>query len=171
MIFYAPQTIISGIGEAALMSLKTPNVELRKEQKMSSMDDKTLDIYALKHRAKAEAERDESPGVTNVRLISRLELKEKLDRGDDFKVVMTYHQWAYKTKHIPGSINIHAREDALAVLDPADEIVVNCTNEACNASLKAYKFLVSHGFKNVRRYAGGLLDWEQAGYRLVGDQA
>jgi rhodanese-related sulfurtransferase len=84
---------------------------------------------------------------------------------------MTYHEWAYNAKHIPGSINIYTREDALAVLDPADEIVVYCTNKACNASVKAYKFLVSSGYRNVRRYAGGLQDWEQAGYRLEGDQA
>ena len=138
---------------------------------MSNVNDKTPDMYALEHRAEAEAKWDESPGVTSVRLIGREELKEKLDRGDDFKLVMTYHEWAYNAKHIPGSINIHTREDALAMLDPADEIVVYCTNEACNASVKAYKFLVSSGYKSVRRYAGGLQDWEQADYRLEGDQA
>jgi rhodanese-related sulfurtransferase len=153
------------------MSLKTPIVEFRKEKKMSNVDDKTLDIYALKHRAEAEAKWDESPGVTSVRLISRKELKEKLDRGDDFKLVMTYHDWAYNAKHIPGSININTQEDALALLDPTEEIVVYCTNVGCMASVKAFMLLMSHGFKNVRRYAGGLHDWEQAGYPLEGDQA
>jgi len=33
MIFYAPQTNFSGIGEATVISLKSPNVEFRKEQK------------------------------------------------------------------------------------------------------------------------------------------
>jgi rhodanese-related sulfurtransferase len=107
----------------------------------------------------------------DAKLISREELKEKMDRGDDFMLVMTYHAWAYKSKHIPGSINISSRENALAVLDPADEIVVYCTNKTCNASVKAYKFLVSRGFENVRRYVGGLMDWEQAGYQLAGDLA
>jgi rhodanese-related sulfurtransferase len=138
---------------------------------MTNMDDKTQDIYALKHRAEAEAKWREISVVTSVRSISREELKEKLDRGDDFKLVMTYHEWAYNIKHIPGSINIYTWEDALVVLEPADEIVVYCTNKACNASVHAYKFLVSNGFKNVRRYSGGLLDWEEAGYGLVGDQA
>jgi rhodanese-related sulfurtransferase len=143
----------------------------KKGIKMSNVNDKTLDIYALKHRAEAEAKWDYNPGVTGARLINREELKEKLDGGDDFKLVMTYHEWAYNAKHIPGSINIYTPEDALAVLDPADEIVVYCTNEACNASARAYKFLVSTGYKNVRRYAGGLQDWERAGYPLEGDQA
>jgi rhodanese-related sulfurtransferase len=115
--------------------------------------------------------KDRLDGNEDVTLIGREELKEKLDRGDDFVLVMTYHAWAYKSKHIAGSINIDAREEALELLHPADEIVVYCTNRACNASVKAYKFLVSRGFKKVRRYAGGLMDWEQAGYGLAGDQA
>ena len=39
-------------------------------------------------------------------LISRDELKEKMGRGDDFKLVMVLGEWAYRAKHIPGSINV-----------------------------------------------------------------
>ena len=38
--------------------------------------------------------------------ISREELKAKIDRGDDFKLVMVLGAWEYEAKHIPGSINI-----------------------------------------------------------------
>ncbi len=148
---------------------------------MSNANDKTKntspnkDIYDLEHRKEAEEHWNQGPGVVTytgeIKLISRNELKEKLDRGDDFKLVMTYHEWAFRVMHIPGSINIYTKEDALVVLDPSDEIVVYCTNVSCMASVKAFMILVSHGFKNVRRYAGGLHDWEQAGYRLEGDQA
>lgn len=147
---------------------------------MSNMNDKTKnpsankDIYDLEHRKDAEEKWDQDSGVTTdvggIKLISRDELKEKLDRKDDFKLVMTYHEWAYRVMHIPGSINVSTKEDALAVLDPSDEIVVYCTNVSCMASVKAFMILVGHGFKNVRRYAGGLQDWEQAGYPLEGDQ-
>ena len=34
-------------------------------------------------------------------LISSEELKEKLDRGDDFKLVMSLGEWEYKAKHPP----------------------------------------------------------------------
>ena len=34
-------------------------------------------------------------------IIDREELKEKLDRGDDFKLVMTLSEWAYEAQHIP----------------------------------------------------------------------
>lgn len=103
-----------------------------------------------------------------MRIISREELKAKLDRGDDFKLVMTLGDWAFRARHIPGSINISRIEDAEQVLDPADEIVVYCSDATCIASQAAYRILESKGFRNLRRYAGGLSDWEAAGYPLEG---
>jgi rhodanese-related sulfurtransferase len=102
-------------------------------------------------------------------LISREELKEKLDRGDDFKLVMVLGDWAYRAKHIPGSLNISRIEDAAESLNLDDEIVVYCSDEACVASRAAYQLLANRGFKNVRRYAGGLSAWEDAGYPLEGE--
>ena len=57
-------------------------------------------------------------------LISREELKEKLDREDDFKLVMVLGEWHFRAMHIPNSINIHTPEAAIELLDPNDEIVV-----------------------------------------------
>ena len=101
-------------------------------------------------------------------IIGREELKEKLDRGDDFKLVMTLSHWAFEAQHIPGSINITHMEEAQKYLDPEDEIVVYCSNEQCIASQVAYKILEGRGYKNIRRYAGGLVDWQEAGYPLDG---
>ena len=79
-------------------------------------------------------------------LISREELKEKLDNKEDFKLVFTLSDWHYRVKHIPGSLNLYKPEEALKVLDQDDEIVVYCSNEACPASRFAYAFLTSQGF-------------------------
>lgn len=57
-------------------------------------------------------------------LISRDELKAKLDRGDDFKLVMVLGEWAFRAMHIPGSINVSNLEDATRLLKPEDEIVI-----------------------------------------------
>jgi rhodanese-related sulfurtransferase len=103
-----------------------------------------------------------------MKTISREELKEKLDRGDDFKLVMTLGDLAFQGKHIPGSLNLFTPK-GLRTLDPDDEIVVYCSNEACPASVMAYKFLENKGYKNVRRFSGGLYEWEDAGYPLVGE--
>ena len=101
--------------------------------------------------------------------ISREELKEKLERGDDFKLVMALGEWHFRAKRIPGSVNITTPEEGLEVLKPDEEIVVYCSNEACAGSIFAYKFLKEKGYENVRRYSGGLLDWEDAGYPMEGE--
>ena len=102
-------------------------------------------------------------------LISRDELKEKLDRKDQFQLVMALGDWQYRAKHIPGSLHFLTPQEALASLALDDEIVVYCANSACPASVLAYEYLVHHGYTHVRRYAGGILDWEEAGYPLEGE--
>jgi rhodanese-related sulfurtransferase len=101
--------------------------------------------------------------------IGREELKAKLDRGDDFKLVMTLGEWAYRMSHIPGSINVTSFEQGEDQLNIDDEIVVYCSDVTCIASQAAYRYLTKHDFMNVRRYAGGLADWQATGYPLEGD--
>ncbi len=104
-----------------------------------------------------------------MKLIDREELKEKLDRRDNFKLVMVLGDWGFRAKHIPGSLNIGAPEVATAELGPDDEIVVYCSGDSCPASKYAYQVLTDCEYKNVRRYAGGIADWEEAGYPLEGE--
>ena len=105
-------------------------------------------------------------------LIGREELKEKLDRLDDFKLVMVYTDLAFRMKHIPGSIHIpipSRANDRLDELNLDDEIVVYCSGQDCAASKMSYPILKARGYTNVRRYAGGIYDWEEAGYPLEGE--
>jgi rhodanese-related sulfurtransferase len=102
-----------------------------------------------------------------MKLIARDELREKLERGDAFKLVMTLSALAYQAKHIPTSLHFDTAEDMLATLDPGDEIIVYCADPHCAASIYAYRLLERHGYRRLRRYPGGITDWEQAGYPLV----
>ena len=104
-----------------------------------------------------------------MKLISREELKEKLDKAEDIKLVFALRVHHFRAKHIPGSLHFDKLEEALQVLDKDDEIIVYCANPACPASILAYRFLIGHGYENVRRYAGGLQEWEGAGYPLEGE--
>ena len=101
--------------------------------------------------------------------ISREELKDKLDRGDDFKLICVLGDWAFQAQHIPGSIHIPDESTSKRLLELEDEIIVYCTNESCQASVFAYEKLIKAGYKDVRRYSGGLADWFEAGYPLEGE--
>jgi rhodanese-related sulfurtransferase len=101
-----------------------------------------------------------------MKLITRDELRIRIARGDKLKLAMTMPELAYCAKHIPHSVCVPTVDDALAVLEPADEIVVYCSDVYCAASIYAYRALERRGYANVRRYAGGIADWEAAGYPL-----
>ena len=105
----------------------------------------------------------------NIKTIKREDLKAKLDRGDDFKLIMAMHEWGFRASHIPGSLHYNTVDEAKQNLDLNDEIVVYCTDPGCVASQFAYRWLIEAGYTNVRRYDGGLSDWASAGYELEGD--
>ncbi len=107
-------------------------------------------------------------GREPIRMIGRDELKAKLDRADDFKLIMALTRWAFDAKHIPGSVHFDTPDELYAAIRPDDEIVVYCSNVDCLSSVALYRELVRRGYRNVRRYSGGLLDWEDAGLPLEG---
>ena len=107
-------------------------------------------------------------GNEPIRTIGREELSEKLTRGDAFKLVMALNRWAFEAMHIPGSLHFDTPDELYAAVKPEDEVVVYCSQVDCLASVALYRDLVRRGYRNVRRYAGGLLDWEDAGLPLEG---
>ncbi|HKR58296.1 MAG TPA: rhodanese-like domain-containing protein [Pyrinomonadaceae bacterium] len=67
-----------------------------------------------------------------IKTISRDELKQKIDRKDDFVLVETLPQAAYDHAHLPGAINLPS--DEVSVLAPKllpnkdADIVVYCAS-------------------------------------------
>lgn len=106
-----------------------------------------------------------------VATISREQLKSKLDANESIKLIMALNRWAFDAKHIPGSLHFDTPEDLYAALDPNDEIIVYCSNVDCLASVALYWALLDRGYLDVRRYAGGLIDWEDAGMRVEGSSS
>jgi rhodanese-related sulfurtransferase len=107
-------------------------------------------------------------GREPIRTIERDELKQKLDRGEEFKLIMALNRWAFEAKHIPGSLHFDTPAELYAAVRPDDEVVVYCSAVDCLSSVALYRDLVGRGYQSVRRYAGGLLDWEDAGLPLEG---
>jgi rhodanese-related sulfurtransferase len=105
----------------------------------------------------------------SMKTISREELKQKLDRKENFRLVNALSEWAFQAKRIPGSIHFPTLREALHSLNKDDEIVVYCSDENCIASKALGQLLERNGYTHVLHYSGGLQDWEQAGYPLEGD--
>ena len=65
-----------------------------------------------------------------IKTISRDELKQKIDRGDNFQLVETLPETAFHHAHLPGAINLppdRVRELAPVLLsDKEADIVVYC---------------------------------------------
>jgi rhodanese-related sulfurtransferase len=67
---------------------------------------------------------------------------------------------------IPNSLNFFHIEEIEQELSKDAEIIVYCTNPVCNQSINMYYLLEQLGYKNVTRYAGGLMEWTKNGQPL-----
>jgi rhodanese-related sulfurtransferase len=108
-------------------------------------------------------------GTEPIRTIGREELKTRLDRGEKLTLIMALNRWAFDAKHIPGSVHFDTPDELYAAVRPGDDIIVYCSHVDCLSSVALYRDLMRRGYRNVRRYSGGLLDWEDAGLPLEGE--
>ena len=61
--------------------------------------------------------------------LDRDELKEKIERGDDFVLVETLPEAAFKKRHLPGAVNLDDISKVPELFPDKDaEIVTYCTN-------------------------------------------
>jgi rhodanese-related sulfurtransferase len=104
--------------------------------------------------------------------IGREELRQKVERGDDFVLVDALPTIAYAGAHLPGAISIPPErmetliERKIPSLDA--EVVVYCANPSCESSVQVAQRLLDLGYRNVRHYSGGKQDWRDAGLPLEG---
>ena len=94
--------------------------------------------------------------------ITVTELKEKLDRGDQFVLIDVREDYEYEEfnlggRHIPLGDVMHEVDNLEEHRD--DEIVVMCRSG--NRSGQAQQILEMHGFSNVRNLEGGTLAWKK----------
>ena len=108
-------------------------------------------------------------GQEPVATIDRHDLKDKLDRRFAIELIMALNRWAFDAKHIPGSLHFDSPDELYSAIDKDDEVVVYCSNVDCLSSVALYRALIERGYTNVRRYAGGLMEWEESGLPLEGD--
>ncbi len=104
--------------------------------------------------------------------ISREELRQKIESGDDFVLVDALSPMSYATSHLPGAINLPPDSvDGRAqrrILDLDTEVIVYCSDATCNSSVVVAERLIELGYRNVSHYVEGKNDWVEAGLPLEG---
>jgi adenylyltransferase/sulfurtransferase len=91
--------------------------------------------------------------------ITPVELKAKIDRGDDFVLVDVREPEEYAICRIPGSklVPLRTVAERLHELSSADEIVVHCRSGV--RSGQAVEFMKQAGYRKVKNLVGGILRW------------
>ena len=91
--------------------------------------------------------------------IEPVEVKARIDRGDNFVLLDVREPHEYQIASIPAARLIPLGElpKRLNELDTADDIVAHCKSGV--RSGKAVEFLKQAGFKRVRNMKGGILAW------------
>jgi adenylyltransferase/sulfurtransferase len=97
--------------------------------------------------------------VTASAIIDALELKEKINRGDNFVLLDVREPHEYQIARIPGSILIPLGDlpKRLNELDKNADIVAQC--KSGGRSQKAVDLLKQSGFQHVRNMTGGITAW------------
>jgi rhodanese-related sulfurtransferase len=117
-------------------------------------------------------------------LITMEEVKQMLDRGEDFVLIDAHPRWEFEMAYIEGATNFgfqsnHAgtwekdvadgspsQDDYRAVLgsDPDKKIVIYCGFTKCGRSHNAAVWAKALGYTNVYRAPGGITAWKDLGY-------
>jgi rhodanese-related sulfurtransferase len=107
-----------------------------------------------------------------MREITREELWQRIERGDEFVLVDALAPMSFAHSHLPGAINLPPEwvdERGPRRIPGLDtEVVVYCATSTCDSSVIVGNRLVELGYRNVSHYAGGKRDWIEAGLPVEG---
>lgn len=101
-----------------------------------------------------------------MKTLNAQQVKNQIEQHPETQLVMTLSPLAFQKAHIPGSTNIWDIQTAIQQFSKETKIIVYCSDQTCMASYAAYKQLESAGFQNIWRFAGGLVEWMEAGFEL-----
>lgn len=151
-------------------------------------------VYALKDKFEKEVDKEQE-AVKLVREVQRGgydviktdELKQMIDEGKEVLIIDTMpYEASYKKNHIPGAKQFlfpipdmntwdtketggKTKEDYEALLgeDKNKAIVIYCGFVKCTRSHNGAVWAKKLGYKNVRRYPGGIFAWKGTKYETA----
>ena len=160
------ETLIGRLMIFDALKMKFREMKLRKDKNCpicgeNPIIDKLIDYEQFCGISPDKEEDAESVGLE----ITAEEVKNKLDRAENFTLIDVRELSEYEICRIDGSILIPLGEiddkkpQNLNGLAQNDEIIVHC--KAGVRSLKAVKTLKKMGFENVKSMAGGIEAWSE----------
>jgi len=109
--------------------------------------------------------------MSRVNEISLEDVKEKLDRGENFLLVDVREESEYAADHLPGAVHlgkgIIERDIENRVPDPATPLVLYCGGGFRSAM--AADNLQKMGYTNVLSMQGGIRGWRDRAFPLTRD--
>jgi len=108
-------------------------------------------------------------------IISRSDLRERIDNDSDLKLIEVLSKESYRESHLPGAVNIPGDRirDTIdkVVRDRSDPVVVYCASPSCTASDRAAELLTELVYTHVYHYRGGKQHWKEGGLPVKSEMA
>lgn len=108
-----------------------------------------------------------------MKLIEAEELKNIIEKGEDYVLLDCRSPQSFETAHIPTAQCLpwaEVEENAAQLIpDKKTLVITSCSSITCDASEKCYQGLEKLGYTNLREYAGGLADWHARGFGVIGE--
>jgi adenylyltransferase/sulfurtransferase len=163
--------LILGIGEPLIgrlmlydaLGMRFRELKLRKNPECPICGDhRTITQLIDYHQFCGVPQQQEAPKQetkVNEGEIEVTEVKEKLDRGDDFVLIDVREPHEYQICNIPGAILVPLGQvgQRLDEFDKSADIVIHCKSGMRSA--RACGVLKAAGFEHVRNMKGGILAW------------
>ncbi len=111
-----------------------------------------------------------------MKIISRDELKKKINGGEKFQLIdVRGKECCYNLGHIPGAKSIPLNEletRAPKERNKLEPVNVYCGSFSCSLSPRASHILKEHmKFEDVSDFEGGISDWKDAAYSIEKTEA
>jgi len=163
--------LILGIGEPLIgrlmlydaLGMRFRELKLRKNPECPICGDhrtitKLIDYQQFRGMPNREEEPKQEAKVNDAE-IEVTEVKEKLDRGDNFVLIDVREPHEYQIASIPGAklVPLGQIGQRLDEFDKSADIVIHCKSGMRSA--KACGILKAAGFEHVRNMKGGILAW------------
>ena len=105
-----------------------------------------------------------------VKNITAEDLKKHMNKSYDLLVINVLSKESFDDCRIKGSLHVDLKDIPKAAerWNKNQEMVVYCASYQCSASKEAFLKLKELGFTNISAYEGGVKEWKQKGFSLVG---